>query len=115
MECAQLAQRYGGEPIGITLTVLRGFNYLLGQKFLCRGRPAFRVKRAAGNVICLAQRLGRLNVETAISEKRYDRSHKARPALGRASYVQLQLAPIIAASLRLRQRARTSASGQKRT
>jgi hypothetical protein len=83
MECTQLAQRYCGEPVRITLTALRGFNYLFGKKFVCRGHPTLWVKRSAGNVICLAQRLGRLNVETAISEKRYDRGHKALPTLGR--------------------------------
>ena len=72
VERAQDSQSDRRQPVRIPLTALRGFDNLLGKIFLHDGRPAFGMKGPAGNVIGLAQGLGRLGVEAAIPKKRYD-------------------------------------------
>ena len=76
---AQDAQRDRRKPIGIALAALRGFNDLLGQGFLYDRGLAFDVKGPAGNIVGLAQIMGRLGVEAATSKNRYDGGHYAYP------------------------------------
>ena len=75
VERTQDSQSNRRKPVGIALTALRGFDYLLGQEFLEDWRPAFGVKGPAGNVVGLAQILGRFGVESAIPKNRYDGRH----------------------------------------
>ena len=60
-------------PVRIALTALRDLDNLLGEDFLHDRRLAFGVQGQTGNVIGLAQNLGRLGVESAIPENWYDR------------------------------------------
>ena len=55
------------QPVRIALTALRDLDNLLGQDFLYDRRLTFGVKGPIGNVIGLAQSLGRLGVESAIA------------------------------------------------
>jgi hypothetical protein len=70
---AQVGQSDGRKPLRIALTALRDLDNLLGEDFLHDRRLAFGVQGQTGNVIGLAQSLGRLGVESAIPENWYDR------------------------------------------